>query len=381
MCLDNYGQYILPGRRFQPISSDHCTQCLCINGKPNQCLTIKCQPPDNCKKSAILQKKGSCCEFICLNSDEEEEINKSDRSSKSIQFTNQLKPMTKEFSESTNKIVHLNQANDLEMNGNKKIENVNSLSKAIDSRDDQLNNAQNQPIESIRKQNDTQSNDKRFSNLENTIKKLITTKNTFKTSENDTYTVAKSNEDDRTALNPKFQNLGIAVGIGSGNRESSEDVKQSKSQRINYSSNYQTIYSPPRNKYSSTLGNEQFKSAGKKYGVYGANIYHNNLGNGITGYNHPNSSSQYPDEYPYVTLNDFIRNRQTNRNNFIHHQSTGNGLNHNGSYLWFNAQNLGLRLIASTLCTVLIIGLLFFLIHRLRQRRLMAMIRSKFFLF
>ena len=73
-----------------------------------------------------------------------------------------------------------------------------------------------------------------------------------------------------------------------------------------------------------------------------------------------------------------MRTRQFNRN-YIHHHTTGGNLNlnTNASNYWFSAQNLGLRLIASTICTFLIFGLLFFLVHRLRQRRLLVMIRSK----
>lgn len=77
-----------------------------------------------------------------------------------------------------------------------------------------------------------------------------------------------------------------------------------------------------------------------------------------------------------------MRIRQFNRN-FIHHHTTGGNLNltNNASNFWFNT-HLGLRLIASTVCTFLILGLLFFLIHRLRnQRRWLVMIRSKFYAF
>ena len=149
---------------------------------------------------------------------------------------------------------------------------------------------------------------------------------------------------------------------------------------MNYITNYhQTIYSPPSNKYSpSPLGNEPIRHAGKKYGIFGSTVYHNNLGNGLTGYASPNSS-QFPDDNQFLTLNELMRTRQFNRN-YVHHATGGGNLNMagtNASNFWFSAQNLGLRLIASTVCTFLILGLLFFLIHRLRQRRLMVMIRSK----
>lgn len=43
--------------------------------------------------------------------------------------------------------------------------------------------------------------------------------------------------------------------------------------------------------------------------------------------------------------------------------------------------NLGLRLVASTVTSFLILALLLFMIHRLRQRRLLLMIRRKYLKF
>lgn len=235
MCLDNYGQYILPGRRFQPISKDHCTQCICQHGKPTQCLTIKCQPPDNCKKSAILQKKGSCCEFICLNPDEEDDamVEKSNKLSSSSM--NKLTPLNKEYSESANTIDRSNQLNDLEMNGNVQssvqgsgpsnsdVPNgllKNDLLKTNAVQDNLSNkNEHSEPNNDSRtnspnsaKSNSTTTGDKRYSSLENTLKKLMSNKNPFKLHEE----VTKNGtfNEDRRQINPTFPNLGIGVGVG-----------------------------------------------------------------------------------------------------------------------------------------------------------------------
>lgn len=235
MCLDNYGQYILPGRRFQPISKDHCTQCICQHGKPTQCLTIKCQPPDNCKKSAILQKKGSCCEFICLNPDEEDDamVEKSNKLSSSSSM-NKLTPLNKEYSESANTIDRSNQLNDLEMNGNVQssvqgsgpsssdLPNgllKNDLLKTNAVQDNLSNkNEHSEPNNSrtnspnAAKSNSTTTGDKRYSSLENTLKKLMSNKNSFKLHEE----VTKNGtfNEDRRQINPTFPNLGIGVGVG-----------------------------------------------------------------------------------------------------------------------------------------------------------------------
>lgn len=244
MCLDNYGQYILPGKRFQPISNDHCTQCVCFNGKPENCLTITCRPPDNCKKSAIVQKKGSCCEFICLNPEEEEDVEKTNKLSAAT--TNKLTSLSnREYSESTNTIDHLNsnQLNDLEMNAQSNVQsNVqnnrvktnptsssniqdNLLSSPLsNSRSSTLNNVPNNEQTSQRAtklykhESNSTTTDKRFSNLEHTLKKLMTNKNIKEeVNKNLTSTQFKFNDDkidDQRQINPVFQNLGIGVGIG-----------------------------------------------------------------------------------------------------------------------------------------------------------------------
>ena len=218
MCIDNYGQYILPGKRFQPISSDHCTQCVCLNGKAENCLTINCQPPDNCKKSAILQKKGSCCEFICLDPDEEDVDNKL------LAASNRLISSNKD-PEST--INHLNQLNDLDTNGNvhsssihssiRGSSNLQNNVKSIDV-DNVANNEQaNLKINLNKndlKSNLTASNEKRYSNLESTLKKLMKNIKNEEALKNSTAIVKSDKLDDQKHHSTAFQNLGIGVGIG-----------------------------------------------------------------------------------------------------------------------------------------------------------------------
>lgn len=220
-CLDNYGQYILPGKRFQPIAGDQCTQCVCINGKPENCLTITCQPPENCKKSAILQKKGNCCEYICLNPDEEEDMEKANKLAASA---------NREYSEGTNMIDHLT-LNDLEASlqaGNAPNGAKNRQQSSVGGRSgepQQLSNASSEPIRarlflrSDSKPNSTNTPaDKRYSNLESTLKKLIANKNTKNQQEDaKNSTITKFSDDryeDQRPINPAFQNLGIGVGIG-----------------------------------------------------------------------------------------------------------------------------------------------------------------------
>lgn len=218
MCLDNYGQYILPGKRFQPIAGDHCTQCVCINGKPENCLTITCQPPENCKKSAILQKKGNCCEFICLHPDEEEDLEKSnlEKAGKLAK----LASSAREYSDGSNTIDHLT-LNDLEASA--------GSAPAKTTKENLGGQPANTPSEPARarlylrsdlKPNSTNSlADKRYSNLENTLKKLIANKNTKSLQEdakNSTGSTKFNDDryDDQRPVNPAFQNLGIGVGIG-----------------------------------------------------------------------------------------------------------------------------------------------------------------------
>lgn len=381
MCLDIYGQIVLPGRRFQPISSDHCIQCVCLNNKPENCLTINCRPPDNCKKSAVVQKKGSCCEFICLNQDEDDDADKLNKLS-SIKKYSTL--------ESKNKNT-IDQFNDLDTNSNIR-SNVHSNSLTGNVQNNEQSNLKNSKtlrtnLSELLKSNSTKdTNDRRYSHLENTLKKIFNKHlETQLNEEIKNSSQTKFNNDDQRPINPAFQMpsfLGISVGIGNGDSEQQAPPYKPTKQRINYSTyntnNYNnTIYSPS-NKYSSStyLGNEQIRHAGKKYGIYGSSVYHNNLNNNYNQLNH--NSSQFPDDHPLI--NELMRARQYNRNYITHHTSGANlNLNsiNNKSIQWFNAHSLGLRLIASTVCTFLILALLFFLIHRLRQRRLSMLIRSK----
>lgn len=74
-------------------------------------------------------------------------------------------------------------------------------------------------LRSDSKANSTSLSDKRYSNLESTLKKLIANKNT-KTQQEDAKNSTSSTKfsddryDDQRPVNPAFQNLGIGVGIG-----------------------------------------------------------------------------------------------------------------------------------------------------------------------
>ncbi|XP_042907871.1 uncharacterized protein [Parasteatoda tepidariorum] len=66
-CLDHKGKEVSHGDRFFPLGSDPCTQCTCLNGKPQMCIAVFCSPPENCKQYHALSDK--CCEFVCLDRD------------------------------------------------------------------------------------------------------------------------------------------------------------------------------------------------------------------------------------------------------------------------------------------------------------------------
>lgn len=66
-CLDHKGKEVPHGDRFFPLGSDPCTQCTCLNGKPQMCIAVFCSPPENCRQYHALSDK--CCEFVCLDRD------------------------------------------------------------------------------------------------------------------------------------------------------------------------------------------------------------------------------------------------------------------------------------------------------------------------
>lgn len=47
------------------MGTDPCTQCTCLNGKPEMCISVFCSPPENCRN--YHQPKEKCCEFVCLD--------------------------------------------------------------------------------------------------------------------------------------------------------------------------------------------------------------------------------------------------------------------------------------------------------------------------
>ncbi|KAF8768375.1 Integral membrane protein DGCR2/IDD like protein [Argiope bruennichi] len=61
-CLDHKGKEVSHGDRFFPLGSDPCTQCTCLNGKPQMCIAVFCSPPENCRQYHALSDK--CCEFV-----------------------------------------------------------------------------------------------------------------------------------------------------------------------------------------------------------------------------------------------------------------------------------------------------------------------------
>ncbi|XP_023214974.1 uncharacterized protein LOC111617874 [Centruroides sculpturatus] len=66
-CLDHRGKIVDRGERYFPLGSDPCTQCTCVNGKPEMCISVFCSPPENCRQYHALSDK--CCEFVCLDRD------------------------------------------------------------------------------------------------------------------------------------------------------------------------------------------------------------------------------------------------------------------------------------------------------------------------
>ncbi|GIY60340.1 hypothetical protein CDAR_9631 [Caerostris darwini] len=53
-CLDHKGKEVSHGDRFFPLGSDPCTQCTCLNGKPQMCIAVFCSPPENCRQYHAL---------------------------------------------------------------------------------------------------------------------------------------------------------------------------------------------------------------------------------------------------------------------------------------------------------------------------------------
>lgn len=66
-CLDHRGKIVDRGERYFPLGNDPCTQCTCVNGKPEMCISVFCSPPENCRQYHALNDK--CCEFVCLDRD------------------------------------------------------------------------------------------------------------------------------------------------------------------------------------------------------------------------------------------------------------------------------------------------------------------------
>lgn len=67
MCLDHRGDIVKQGERYFPLGTDPCTQCTCLSGKPEMCISVFCSPPENCRQFHAVNDK--CCEFVCLDGD------------------------------------------------------------------------------------------------------------------------------------------------------------------------------------------------------------------------------------------------------------------------------------------------------------------------
>ncbi|XP_076337349.1 uncharacterized protein LOC143239762 isoform X2 [Tachypleus tridentatus] len=62
-CFDRQGDTIRYGDRYFPMESDPCTQCTCLRGMPEMCISVFCSPPKDCEKYHAEDDK--CCQFVC----------------------------------------------------------------------------------------------------------------------------------------------------------------------------------------------------------------------------------------------------------------------------------------------------------------------------
>ncbi|KAJ6216429.1 hypothetical protein RDWZM_007586 [Blomia tropicalis] len=67
ICYNDKGDMVKHGEQYIPIGINTCTQCTCMNGKAEMCISVLCSPPDNCRKYHVVTNK--CCEFLCLDGD------------------------------------------------------------------------------------------------------------------------------------------------------------------------------------------------------------------------------------------------------------------------------------------------------------------------
>ncbi|XP_022245518.1 uncharacterized protein LOC106462513 isoform X2 [Limulus polyphemus] len=62
-CFDRQGDAIRYGDKYFPMESDPCTQCTCLKGIPEMCISVFCSPPKDCEKYHAEDDK--CCQFVC----------------------------------------------------------------------------------------------------------------------------------------------------------------------------------------------------------------------------------------------------------------------------------------------------------------------------
>ncbi|XP_054155522.1 integral membrane protein DGCR2/IDD-like isoform X2 [Oppia nitens] len=67
MCYNDKGDIVKQGEQYFPLGSDVCTQCTCLNGRPEMCISVLCSPPQQCRQFHAVN--GKCCEFVCLDGD------------------------------------------------------------------------------------------------------------------------------------------------------------------------------------------------------------------------------------------------------------------------------------------------------------------------
>lgn len=335
LCVDGYGAVILPGQRFQPIGASPCTQCVCSSGKGEHCVSVFCQPPANCAKSAILHKKGNCCEFICL-----------DQPSFPL----------------------------LQMAASGQIESI-----AVQSPTANQSTAGDSSLAGLSASNGA------VSLTPSTV--AGTSASSAKSPTIDKHRTVAFNGPSMVKLQLNNYALGLngladSSSGGSGTAETnakSRTIAALSSQYVNgiQKSSLPAAYTPERKQ---PYG----------HGLLPAYIY---------GQFPLNASSAHLNELMHLNEHRLHERRQNDRrvpgsssivSSSIQSGTIGGGgagsTNNNGRSLVIdevsparlaNSHQLGVRLIASSITSFLILTLLLFLIHRLRQRRLLAMIRSK----
>nr|XP_027197362.1 GATA zinc finger domain-containing protein 7-like isoform X1 [Dermatophagoides pteronyssinus] len=72
ICYNDKGDMVKHGEQYVPLGIDTCTQCTCMHGKAEMCISVLCSPPENCRRYHELTNK--CCEFLCIDGGNGNEI-------------------------------------------------------------------------------------------------------------------------------------------------------------------------------------------------------------------------------------------------------------------------------------------------------------------